>query len=237
MQEGGSTDDCLKAAKAVIDSRILQVIMESPEEYEKVTLLSELSTLLEAYAEFYRTESFEVIAVEKVYQANIAEGIEYAMKLDLLVKWTAGKYRGDYELIDHKFVYNFKDSTELEMDGQMPKYIKTLKLNGITISKASFNQIRYRQMKEFDPNKVFLRVPARLHPYKTEAIWNEQKKYAIEIVHNPAEPLRTLSLVSCRGCYFHEICNADLMGQDTKNILSTRYQTSTYGYFDVNGET
>lgn len=236
IKDGATVDEAKKLAVDVVKSEIMRVSISTPEEYDRIILLTKLANLIEAYAEYYRTEKFKIIAVEKEYQTPISDDILYGMKLDLLIQHTVGPYRGDYELIDHKFVYNFKSVKELELDGQIPKYIKTLKGNGITIGKASFNQIRYREMKNPKPSDIFSRVPARLFPYKTEAIWNEQKKWARKIVEDDHEPLRTLTTISCRGCYFDEICNADLMGQNTDNLLATRYQPTTYGYTDLGAE-
>lgn len=236
IRDNASVDEAKNLAADVVRSELIRVCMETPEEFDRIALLNELRELIEAYAEHYRNEKFKVIAVEKEYQARISDDTLYGMKLDLLIQHIQGPYRGDYELIDHKFVYNFKSVAELELDGQAPKYIKTLKENGITIGKASFNQIRYRKMKAPKPSDIFLRVPARLFPYKTEAIWDEQKKWTQKIATDTEIPLRTLSVVSCRGCYFSEICNADLMGQNTDNLIKTRYQPTTYGYTDLGAE-
>lgn len=234
LMHGSKVDEAKHLAVDVISKELLRVTKETPEEFERIILLTELKALIELYVEFYRGDTFKVIAVEKEYQAPIMETILYGMKLDLLIQHQTGPYRGDYELMDHKFVYNFKSVAELELDGQAPKYIKTLKKNGIPVGKARFNQIRYRKMKSPKMTDIFSRVPARLFPYKTEAIWEEQRKAAVEITYNPAEPRRTLTVISCRGCYFDEICNADLMGQNTDNLRATRYQPTTYGYRDLN---
>lgn len=236
LKDEATVDEAKKLAIDTVKAEIMRVSISTPEEYDRIILLTELSGLIEAYAEYYRNEKFKIIAVEKEFQTPISDDILYGMKLDLLIQHVQGPYRGDYELIDHKFVYNFKSVRELELDGQMPKYIKTLKSNGITIGKGCFNQVRYRKMKDPKPSDIFKRTPARLFPYKTEAIWNEQKKYADKIVNSPEEPLRTLTTISCRGCYFDEVCNADLMGQNTENLLSTRYQPTTYGYVDLGAE-
>lgn len=236
IRDGATVDEAKALAADVVRSELMRVCMESPEDFDRIALLNELRELIEAYAEHYRNEKFKVIAVEKEYQTQISDDVLYGMKLDLLIQHTVGPYRGDYELVDHKFVYNFKSVAELELDGQAPKYVKTLKENGITIGKASFNQIRYRKMKSPKPSDIFMRTPARLFPYKTEAIWDEQRKWAKKIVEENHEPLRTLTTISCRGCYFSEICNADLMGQNTDNLLTTRYQPTTYGYTDLGAE-
>lgn len=237
IMNGDSIDAAKKCMMDVLQKEMIRVSKDMPEDLDRITLLAHLMQLLDAYVEHYRDEKFKVIAVEKVYQAPIAENILYSMKLDLLIQWESGPFRGDYEIFDHKFVYNFKDVAELEMDGQMPKYLKTLKANGLTISKGRFNQIRYRSMKSPTMNDIFRRTPARLVPAKTETIWKEQTEWAEEIaVFGKQEKKRTLSFITCRNCYFYEICNAEAMNQKTDTLISTRYQPTTYGYTDM-GET
>lgn len=231
---GESVDSAKKFMMAHLEKELLRVTVEMPEDLDRIQLLAALTKLLDAYVERYRADDFKIIAVEKVFQAPIATNIIYSMKLDLLIQHQSGPYRGDYEIFDHKFVYNFKDVAELEMDGQMPKYLKTLKENGMTISKGRFNQLRYRGIKDATMDQIFKRTPARLVPAKTETIWKEQIEWAEKIaVFGKHEVLRTLSFVTCRNCYFYEICNAEAMNQPTDNLINTRYQPTTYGYTDL----
>lgn len=239
LMNGQTVESARLAALEHLEAVTLKVVQETPEAADRVILLAELSQLIDAYSRFYGVEPFEVIAVEQVYQAPIGEDLYYGMKLDVLIKYTSGEFRGDYAIFDHKFVYNFKDAPELEMDGQMPKYQKTLRENGIIVSKAVFNQIRYRKINDPHPNQIFRRTPARLNPTKTAAIWDEQKEIAQKIVDDEAtqkRPLRTLSLLVCRNCHFYELCNADMMGQNTELMVSTNYQKSTYGYTNLENE-
>lgn len=237
IMAGSPVETAKKAMRDVLQKELLRISKDCPEDIDKIFIVTKLVNLLDAYVEYYRVEPFRIIAVEKVFQAPIAKNILYSMKLDLLVEHTSGEYRGDLELIDHKFVYNFKDVAELEMDGQMPKYIKTLRENGYIISKARFNQIRHREMKAPRMTDIFQRTKARLHPAKTQTIWNEQQEWAEKIaLFGKHDKLRTLSVVSCRGCYFHEICNAEAMGQSVDKLKNARYQPTTYGYTELGAD-
>lgn len=239
LMMGLSVEDARLAALEYLEKVILSVVTQTPEDSSRVILLSELSLLIDAYSRYYGVEPFEVIAVEQVYQAPIGDDLFYGMKLDVLIKYTSGEFRGDYCIMDHKFVYNFKDAPELEMDGQMPKYQKTLRENGIIVSKAVFNQIRYRKINDPVPTQIFRRTPARLTPTKTNTIWDEQKEIAQKIVDDEKaqkRPLRTLSLLVCRNCHFYELCNADMMGQNTEHMITANFQKSTYGYTTLESE-
>ena len=239
MMSGLSVEDARLAALEYLEKVILGVVTNTPEDANRIILLSELSLLIDTYSRYYGVELFDVIAVEQVYQAPIGEDLLYGMKLDVLIQYTSGEFRGDYCIMDHKFVYNFKDSAELEMDGQMPKYQKTLRENGIVVGKAVFNQIRYRKINDPVMTQIFRRTPARLSPVKTATIWDEQKEIAQQIVDdekNRKRPLRTLSLLVCRNCHFYELCNADMMGQNTEQMITSNYQKSTYGYTALESE-
>lgn len=231
---GDSVEDSKAQMMNNLEKELFRITVEMPEDIDRIQLVADLTKLLDAYVERYRADDFKIIAVEQVFQAGIATNILYSMKLDLLVQHQSGPFRGDYEIIDHKFVYNFKSVAELEMDGQMPKYLKTLKENGFTISKGRFNQIRHRKIKDASMDQLFMRTPARLVPAKTETIWKEQIEWAEEIaVFGKTEKKRSLSFLTCKNCYFYEICNAEAMNQPVENLISTRYQPTTYGYTEL----
>lgn len=236
MKAGLPVETCRKTALNVIDREISWVVANWPEDFDRVQLLIKLKALIEAYSEFYRQEPFHIVAVEKVYTAPVDQihDIRYGMKLDLLVEYIKGPFKGDLVIVDHKFVYNFKSQAELEMDGQIPKYIKTVRYNDLYVSKGIFNQLRHRNMKNPKPEDIFNRT-SPIKPTETESltIWEEQTETAIEIATKNIPPRRTLSPIVCRGCYFQPLCRAELVGQNVTNMIEISYQNSTYGYSDL----
>lgn len=244
MRDGSPVDECKKAALNFLREQAKLSIKEAPEDFERIQRINYLVWLIDGYAEFYRVEPFKVLEVEKVYTASITTDINYGMKLDTLVEFTSGKYRGDLVVMDHKFVYNFKSIVEIQMDAQLPKYIKTLQDNGYTVTKGLFNQLRRREMKNPQPEDLFRRSWLKTNKAESEQIWREQTNTAIKIYSDSRisidtikdDAVRTLSLIVCRSCMFADLCKAELNGDNVTNLLTSNYKQSTYGYTEFEGD-
>lgn len=235
MKEGSHVETCKKAALDVINTEICRVALESPEEVNTIEMLSQLRLLIEAYSGVYRVESFRVLEIEKIHVIYVGSEISYGMILDLLVEFTSGQYKGDIVPVDHKFSYNFKNETELGLDAQLPKIIKTLK-SEYFVTKGMFNQIRYRFLKSPNPEDIFRRTFIRPRNSEINQIWSEQIEAVKEIVYNPAKPRRTLSPIICKNCFFQTLCKADLMGEDTATKVLVQYQPRTSPFMDWSGD-
>jgi len=227
----------VNAAKNIFRLELAELAVNYPEETKHFEALSQLMILIEKYHEFYGEDEFEVLEIEKSYRAPISleEDLWFGLRLDLLGRFTRGPYRGDLVIVDHKFVYNLKTKEDIEVDGQMPKYTKTLQANGLTITKWLFNQIRYRSLKDPDPSKIFKRELVKDSPEETEQIWKEQKEAALEIRDNQENPnyspRRSLHPIVCKGCQFQKLCKAELRGHNTNTMMRLEYKPSTYvGY-------
>lgn len=242
MKEGSPLETCKKGMLSVVEGHIKRLLHE--EEYELVKVFHHLRKLLDVYAEYYSAEPFRIIAVEDEFSTSITDSIKYALKLDLLIEFTKGEFRGDFAVIDHKFVYNFKSQAELEMDGQIPKYVKTVKDTEYYVTKGFFNQVRYREMANPSPKDLFRRTISKPKPIQTERIWTEQHDLAVEIAEvkqrSDYDPPRSLSYVVCRDCYFQPLCYTELIGEDITEMIHTNFQKNTYGYSEIeepeNGE-
>lgn len=246
MKEGASLDTCLKAAKSVLDKEIARIATETPEEFEQIMLVQTIYPLIVGYARRWEVEPFKILEIEHEYQVPITDHIQYAMKLDMLVEMTRGKYRGDLIVVDHKFVYNFKTQLDIDMDAQLPKYVWTMRQNGYIVTKGMFNQIRTRELKAPTPDDLYRRefVDFTSRRKEMEQIWREQKLTAERLVDKigtgskkaASQSPRTLSLLVCRSCTFKDPCKAELNGNDITHMLQSNYQKSTYGYTDLNAE-
>lgn len=240
-QQGYSHDDCVEAAWATINEKLTWIVTEWPDDVDLIKVVAKVKELLNGYFNRYRTDDFKVHAVEKFFQAPITPLDQYGMRLDLLIEMTSGDYRGDFFVVDNKFVYNFKGQKELVMDGQLSKYVKTVRENGIVVTKGMFNQIRYRELKTPTPEDLYKRTIVKASPTKTENIWREQRNCTIEIskvkslplIEQSALAVRNLSPFTCKYCHFQELCNLELEEQDITSALVANYQPNTYGYADV----
>jgi hypothetical protein len=224
LKAGSSVDLACEQAIHVLRQELTRVTKEEPESINRIKILSQLVNLIVSYNKFYQEEPFRVLETEKTYTAPITEELEFGLILDLLVEFTAGPYRGDIVVIDHKFVYNFKSTAELEMDAQLPKYIKAVRANGYYVTKGIFNQVRYRSLKDPSPTDIFQRTEVRVNKTSIDNIWRENRHTAVEIHSSPAKPIRTLSPIVCKYCDFQEPCKAELSGLDITNMLAANYK-------------
>lgn len=235
LKEGDTPVDAQQAAFEVIKQNTLGALeftdIGNLETYLEMML--HLKDLLTRYFKYRPTEPFKVLEVEKVFQAPITDNIKYGLKVDLLVELTEGIYRGRIAIVDHKFTYNFKTPEELMLDGQLPKYKKTLLFNGINVQHCYFNQVRTRKIKDPTTSQLFKRTEDQVNTKAMENIWNEQTISAIKIVEGNYIPVRTLSPFVCKNCFFARLCAFDLRGDDTTLTRELEFQPSTYGYHDL----
>lgn len=220
----GRPELALKAAQDVVMKEMARVALETPEEFDTIKLLMDLKSLLEIYARVYAVETFRPLEIEKIYMASVNDEANYGMILDVLGEYISGPYKGDIVVVDHKFVYNFKSASDLDMDAQMPKYIKTVRANGYTVGKAMFNQLRYRQLKVPSPKDLFQRSSYKPLPGEMDTVWAEQLEAVEEIMNAPRAIRRTQSPFICKSCFYQPLCKAELSGADTTHMRVSMYE-------------
>jgi hypothetical protein len=194
------------------------------DDHEYIQMLVDLKNLMMTYFEYYKSDRFRILAVEKTYMAPMYDDIYFGLILDLLIEKTTGSHRGEIEIWDHKFVNNFKSDDDLRLDGQQPKYIMTAQLNGLPVKRAIFNQIRYRKMKDPKPEDLFRRSPLISTQEAINTVWSEATDAAIEINDDKAPIRRTLSYSACKFCFFKRVCMAELAGEPVDTMLKTEYK-------------
>lgn len=201
-----------------------------PDDFEHTKMLAQLSTLMNKYFEYYSNDQFKILAVEEVFTAPMVMGsIEFGMYLDVLVEHTSGGFRGSVDLLDHKFVNNFKTPDELRLDAQQPKYIKVTRLNGVQVRQAIFNQIRYRSMKDPKPEDLFRRSPLMSTRQAIDTVWEEATETAVDIYNEHIRPTEAItrrrqSYTACKYCSFKDLCMAELAGEDTTIMRQMGFQ-------------
>ncbi len=237
LKDGYSFEECKELAYAVVINELTKVVQETPEDFTKMKLLKNLKDLLETYFAVYAVEPFKVLSVETVYTAPIIPGkLQFGMILDLLIEYTSGPQRGDIVVMDHKFVYNFKTEADLSMDAQLPKYIKAVQANGFYVTKAVFNQIRYRSIENPKNSDLFQRTPLPATKFQIDSVWEEQSEIAVEILENPKKPRRTQSPLVCKGCFYRPLCLAEQQGSNTELMRQALYMKRHRPLKDIVGD-
>lgn len=225
LAEGLPRDNATEAAWFVIQEELARIGREEVWNVEKLKEASVIANRIKAYSTVYSTEPFRIIAVEKQFLADFTSDVKFGFIPDLVVEATAGPYKGQLGIIDHKFVYNWKTVEELMLDAQLPKYRKGLQLNDYPVTWIMFNQIRTRDMNYKRPQDMFQRAYGIANPIASEQIWEEQMQTAIEIFYSPEHPpRRALAPMVCKTCFFKEPCMLSMNGQDVSRILEMDFQ-------------
>ncbi len=224
-----SHDECIQAGLAVIADYMVR-----HGEYYSARIIPIVTNRFLQYAKLYEHEPWEILDVEGVYIIPLANGIEYALTLDLLIKWTSGEYKGLQSVVDHKWVYNFWTADEVHMMAQIPKYLWGLQRLGSQASFGIVNQIRYRDMKG-EPDDLFKRSRIEPTQKRLENIANIQRRAAQRIVEAKgstweSEAIPSISKQNCRNCFFRLPCSIEIDGRDPTLTLAVNYIRNTYGY-------
>lgn len=226
---GERHEDCIGFAKEVLDNNIRKY-----SEYAKE--LGQLHSILVRYADFYRNEPWKVLEVEDLHSLRLDAEIDYGLRLDLLVEVTAGREKGQVQIIDHKFVYDFFNDRELAMNTQLVKYIKALRDNGIPARKGVLNQIRYRQMKNNDPSMMFRRSSVVTTDLESRRFMEEFHKVANDIsvltglpksAHRDQTRMH-IDKQTCSSCAFQPLCKLTLQGLDEQSTKKMLYKHNDY---------
>lgn len=223
MSHEAAVDDAMDVLRHIIKE-------SDPDDLDHMKMLGQLSKLMLKYFEYYSNDQFKVLAVEKIFTAPMVQGeIDFGMYLDVLIEQTAGEFRGSIDLMDHKFVNNFKTPDELRLDAQQPKYVKVTRLNRIKVRQATFNQIRYRSMKDPKPQDLFRRSPLMSTKQAIDTVWEEATETALDIYNDHIRPTEAItrrrqSYSACKYCPFKDLCMAELAGEDTTIMRQMGFQ-------------
>lgn len=234
LKDGYSYQDARSNALEALDEELLRIHRDFPDNFSLLKDIAEIKPRLLAYFDYWGAEPFDILEVEQEHTIPIGVDIQYGMKLDLLVKY---RDTGDIYVVDNKWVANFKSSDNLKLDGQLPKYVKTLQEEGINIKGAIFNQIRTRSMKDPKPEDLFRRSTPPFNQIGIDRVWQEQVSTAKEIYERKLNPIdyneearRTLTYTACNGCMHRSLCFIGLEGGDVRSHIVTHYKRSDYGY-------
>jgi len=242
---GASLQDCINIAASYIANRSLK-FMQDPggldryQQEKRTEMFTELLGCVTKYITYYWHDVIRPILIEETFKVPINSRVNYGMRVDVFGQYIAGPYKGDYVVDDWKFRYNFISERLLSMNGQLHKYIFGLKAQGYIVTKGVFDQIRYRMLKDSDPEKMLKREPLKVKPVVREGMIETQVAVAEEIatvkvlpiVEQSKRAVRTLNEWACKDCIFFSLCETELRGQDPSMIISQEYKPSEYGYVE-----
>lgn len=212
-----------------------------------IAIISKVQILVSRYVEQDTIpDTCEILAVEEDYYIPFENmPFAYGMRLDLMVKSNVGASAGTIRLIDHKFVYDFYSQDDIALGGQIPKYIGTLRYNGLPVHSGAINQFRTRFEAHLVPKKLdtdlFRRDPSPVTPQRIRSALTQQIQTAERIIERrnmtpqlqESEATPVLNKMTCKSCPFTAVCIAEQNGEDVSLMLKQDYVSSTYGYNKV----
>lgn len=193
----------------------------------------DLDRILTRYFEYSSNDDWTLLAVEAQYGIPINDDFEYTMRLDVLAI-----IDGEPTLVDHKFKYNFYTQSELDMNAQVPKYIGTLKYNGVQVERGIMNQLRYRISKDQSDENMFKRTYVKPTPTEIRNTLKEQivvseriiERRAMDPLQQSATAMRIMNPMICKNCPFLDLCKSELMGGDISLMVQADFERNDYGY-------
>lgn len=180
--------------------------------------------------EFMVRNGWTIVAVEKEFSLVYDEETDsrYPFVVDLVVR----DPKGDYVVIDHKFVYDFYTPAQTDLQPQIPKYIGALRALDYQIAYGAYNMLRTRKLKTPASDSMQYFMMLKPNPDRVLNTFMEQLGVAAEIQalkelsieEQDKRAYRTANKMVCQSCSFREICSTELMGGNTELMLRTEYK-------------
>jgi len=229
LQRGRNHETAMATARKFLGEFMGRNVYDLP-------IILEVDKILQGYWAYRQGDpNWRILHVEEQFDVFLTQEFEFSMRLDLLVQDIT---TGEVILVDHKFVYDFWTQDDLALNPQLPKYIGALRVNGYKVDRAILNQLRYRNLKEPTPERLFVREPYAPSNQKVVNVVRDQISASQEIVAWKELPLeergkkamRILNKVVCRGCPAKVLCQQELDGAPLDYLIKTEYKQRTYGY-------
>ena len=236
LQNGATSYEALQISR----SKLFSYIDHPTIIPETQTIIYDLDILLQQYVEQTDDSNWIIRSVEKMANLPLTSRYEYVLRLDLLVE---ERTSGKIILVDHKFVYNFWSMDEIDMSPQIPKYVATLRAQGVEIDHFLLNQLRYRKLKsgvhEFKRSPVYPSQAKLRNAIKEQIAVSEQianfRELTPEAQFLTALPVRQM-YGACKGCLVRDLCLSEYGGADitiAKELNYQKYDPFGYGYNKV----
>lgn len=187
--------------------------------------------VLQCVRYFWEANTFanwKIIGVEYEAVLNITESLDLPVVIDLI----AEDPYGDVWVIDHKFMYDFLTTKEIEVQSQLPKYVGALRALGVKVDRAAYNILRYRNVKDSSVETRYRFQEAYLTSAQVQRVFTEQALKAVQLQEFKSRPLseqaylavRALNYRVCNGCGFQSLCVAELNDTQPELVLNSEYK-------------
>lgn len=229
---GASHDLAVQHAEAVF--------MEAMQEGLSPELVMMTQFLCRRYMDHHKGwPEWIILGTEERLDLSITEQIGLPIRYDLYVEEIA---TGMKRVVDYKFTYNFWYPHEHDLNPQMPKYIGVMRANGLQVDGGYLEQIRTREIKGYDPKKLWHRTRYDPTVKKIRSVLQQHVGASLEIQQHQSLPpaqrwSQALPVLNkygvCKLCNFKDLCasmNEGVPFSDLAVTIRENYTENTYGY-------
>lgn len=183
--------------------------------------------------------SWTPLGVEVQQDLAMTPNLNLTIKYDLYYQDPNGKKF----ILDWKTAYDFWTVKAHDANGQMPKYIGTMRANGFEVDGGQLFEIRTRKLgkeKSADPNNLWRMTPYYPSHAKIQTVMKQHIMASQEIeVFRRSSPENQLDRAvpvlskygACSLCSFTDLCNAVNEGkQDLSVDIRVGYDRNDYRY-------
>lgn len=175
-----------------------------------------------------------VQAVEAEF--NLEYDSENQLRLPFVVDLIAVSPGGFTTIVDHKFLGQFYNTADTDIQGQIPKYIGALRALGHKVHEGMYNMLKtYDYKNPPKPEQVLMQLPVKPNGQRVQQTFIEQIGVSEEIQGlkqmDPedldARSYRVADKRVCQGCSFRDLCTSELSGGNTKLLIASEFEVRT----------
>lgn len=243
ISEGINWEDAREVTVSKLTDASIQAIING--DAEKASMFSDLAIIITKYINYYfpaQLDEWDIVGTEYKVQCKIplpsGRTFNFVGRVDLIIRYKRGPFKGQIAPVDHKFIYNFWTLKAFQMSAQAPNYVTALKhmFPEETITHLLINQIRYRMdaKESYNQTPVDTSYKKRLGVMENHSILSDRANYLSKLSRQEVDNQTSRVMVKtiCEYCSFTQLCDAQLEGTDTKTMEAVNFKPNTYGYKD-----
>lgn len=206
-----------------------------------IDVILETQFLWNRYMAFHKGwPDWIMLGTEERLDLPITDTLNLTIRYDLYMEERA---TGKRAIGDYKFTYDFWSPKDHDMNGQMPKYITVMNLNGFRVDYGFLEEVRTRKLgkeKAQDHKNLWRRTKYIPSAAKKQQMLKQHIATSLQIEEHrelTPEQRRNVSIPvlnkhgACKYCNFSDLCNTMNEGVTDLSVMTqSDYVQNTYGY-------
>ena len=237
--EGNAHDKAMRAGRSVF----VDAVKSDPQRIDEI-LYNQM--IWDRYMERHQGwPEWRLMSTEQRFELPLTDTLKMVIRYDVMVE---DLKQGKILIGDWKFHYRFNSPMNHALNGQMPKYIRVMKANGIEVHGGFLEEVRTEKLgkeKSADPKQLWRRTFYFPSNAKMNNMLRQHIATALEIERFRALPEADQKAAAipvlnkygpCGYCDFAELCNTENDGGDIDLQVELDFTQNTYGYNFVESE-